>query len=78
MGKTFVGHSVEPFSTYLHSEFARHVPKGLQLFSVFADTLQVVFTELVLRIDQREDPLHQSGPEIWQDLCQTHAAPCRQ
>lgn len=45
---------------------------------MFANTLQVVLTEMILRVDQREDSLHQSGPEVWQDLSETHTAPCGQ
>lgn len=60
--------------THLYAQFARHVPKRLQLFGVFADTLQVVIAELILGINQREEALHQSGPEVWQDLRQTDAA----
>lgn len=50
--------------THLYAQFARHVPKRLQLFGMFADTLQVVITELILGIYQREETLHQSGPEV--------------
>lgn len=52
------------YDAYLNSEFAGNVAKRLQLLGVFADTLQVVVTELILRVDQREDSLHQSGPEL--------------
>lgn len=62
----------------LYAQFARHISKWLQLFSVFADALQVVLAELVLGVDQREDPLHQSGPEVWQNLRQAYTAPCGQ
>ena len=41
---------------------------------MFANTLQVVITELVLGINQWEEALHQSGPEVWQNLRQTDAA----
>lgn len=63
--------------THLYTQFARHVPKRLQLFGMFADTLQVVITELILGIYQREEALHQSGPEVWQNLWQTDAAAWR-
>lgn len=61
---------------HLYAQFAWDVPKGQQLLGVFADTLQVVVTELVLRVDQGEDSFHQPGPEVWEDLRQTHTAPC--
>lgn len=49
---------------HLYAQFAWDVPKGLQLFGVFADTLQVVLAELILRVHQGEDSLHQPGPEV--------------
>lgn len=61
---------------HLYAQLAWDVSKGQQLFSVFADALQVVVTELVLRVDQGEDSFHQPGPEVWEDLRQTHTAPC--
>lgn len=51
-------------NTNLYAQFAGHVSKRLQLLGVLADALQVVLAELILGVDQREDPLHQSGPEV--------------
>lgn len=50
--------------THLYSQFPGNVAKRLQLLGVFADTLQVVVAELILGVDQREDSLHQPGPEL--------------
>lgn len=62
--------------THLDAQFTRHVSERLQLLDVFADAFQIVLAELILRVDQREDPLHQPGPEVWQNLSQAHTAPC--
>lgn len=50
--------------THLDAQLAGDVSEWLQLLGVFADTLQVVLAELILGVDQGEDALHQSGPEV--------------
>lgn len=51
------------------------VSKGLELICVFADALQVVVREVILRVEQLKHALQQPGPEVIQHLLQVDVAP---
>lgn len=61
-------------SRHLQLELARHVPEGLQLLRVFADTLQVLVREVVLGVHQPEHALQQARPELVEHLLQVDIA----
>lgn len=55
-------------SSHLKLQLARHVPEGLQLLRVLADTLKVLIREVVLRVHQPEHTLQQTCPEVVEHL----------
>lgn len=63
-------------SSDLNLQFPGNISKRLQLVCVLADTLQVVLTEMVLRVYKLEHALQQPSPEVVQHFLQVHIASC--
>lgn len=59
----------------LSFQLSGHVSEGLELIRVLADALQVVFSDDVLGVEQREHALQQPRPKVVEHFLQVDVAP---